>query len=97
MKLGIRIVAALLVVALLAGCAAHTHKVGAGARGFDKTEDRQWYILWGLVPLNDIDSATMAGEATDYTVYTEVSAIDFFINIVTSIVTVNARTVTVTK
>ena len=97
MKLGIRIVAALLVVALLAGCSAHTHKVGAGARGFDETVDRQWYILWGLVPLNDIDSATMAGEATDYTVDTEVSAIDFFINIVTSIVTVNARTVTVTK
>ena len=97
MKLGIRIVAALLVVMLLAGCSAHTHKVGAGAQGVDKTEDRQWYILWGLVPLNDIDSADMTEGATDYTVNTEVSAIDALINMVTLIVTVSARTVTVTK
>ncbi len=97
MKLGIRIVAALLVVVLLAGCSAHTHKVGAGAQGVDKTEDRQWYILWGLVPLNDVDSADMAEGATDYTVQTEASAIDVLINLVTIIVTVNARTVTVTK
>jgi hypothetical protein len=97
MKLGIRIVATLLVVVLLAGCSAHTHRVGAGARGVDKTEDRQWYILWGLVPLNDVDSADMAEGATDYTVHTEASAIDVLINLVTIIVTVNARTVTVTK
>lgn len=97
MNLGVRIVAALLAVALLAGCSAHTHMVGTGAHGLQKAEERQWYILWGLVPLNDVDSAAMAGGATDYTVHTEVSVVDFLIGIVTSIVTINARTVTVTK
>ena len=97
MKLRVRIVAALLAVALLAGCSAHTHMIGTGASGFDETQERQWYILWGLVPLNDVDSAAMAGGATDYTIHTKVSFIDILIGIVATYVTVSSRTVTVTK
>lgn len=82
---------------LLTGCAAHIHKVGKGAQGNNMTEARQWYVLWGLVPINDVDSADMAGSATDYTIKTEQSALDVIINLFTSAITVNSRTVTVTQ
>jgi hypothetical protein len=97
MKLGLRITAALLAVMMLAGCAAHTHVVGDGARGMQTMEERQWYILWGLVPMNSVDSDMMAGDATDYTVHTEMNVIDVLIAMVAGIVTIHSRTVTVTK
>ena len=97
MKLRVRLIAALLAVLLLAGCSAHTHMVGAGASGFEKEEGRQWYILWGLVPMNSVDSKAMAGGAEDYTVHTEMSFIDILIGMVAGMVTISSRTVTVTK
>jgi hypothetical protein len=60
-------------------------------------QQRQWYILWGLVPLNNVDTYHMAGGTKDYEIKTEASALDVIISIFTGIVTVNSRTVTVTK
>jgi hypothetical protein len=97
MRMGVRVTAALLAVMLLAGCSAHTHIVGDGAQGMQKMEQRQWYILWGLVPMNDVDTHAMAGNATDYTIHTEASVIDILIGMVAGIVTIGSRTVTVTK
>jgi hypothetical protein len=91
-----RVIAAVLVVALLSGCMAHTHVVGAGAQGNVKEEQRQWYVLWGLVPMNTVDSATMAGGSADYTIHTEQNFLDVVIGIFTSLVTIYPRTVTVT-
>ncbi len=90
---------ALLLVAMFvaSGCAAHTHVIGDGGDGSETVEQRQWYVLWGLVPINDVDSAELADGAADYTIETEQSALDVIINIFTSIVSVNSRTVTVTK
>lgn len=79
------------------GCAAHIHVVGDGGSGTDMVEERQWYVLWGLVPINDVDTSEMSEGATDYTIQTEQSALDVVINIFTSWVTVYSRTVTVTK
>lgn len=93
--------AVLMVVVLIAsftiGCAAHIHTVGAGPQQSGKEEGRQWYILWGLVPLNDVDTHAMAGDASDYEIRTEISPIDFLIGIPASLVTIQSRTVTVTK
>jgi len=86
-----------LIICLLAGCAAHIHKVGQGAQGAQKTEARQWYVLWGLVPINEVDTQKMAEGAADYTIKTEQSALDVIINIFTTYVSVVSRTVTVTK
>ena len=61
-------IGALLCIAFLlfmVGCAAHTHQVGAGAQGSETIEARQWYVLWGLVPVNDVDTHAMAAGATD--------------------------------
>ena len=94
-----KISAVFLIVAMLfvIGCAAHTHKVGNGAQGTDIVEARQWYVLWGLVPINDVDTNAMAGEATDYDITTQVTVLDFVISAVLGNVSVNCRSVTVQK
>ncbi len=56
-----------------------------------------WYVLWGLVPITEVDSQAMAGGATDYTVQTQFTFVDIIIGIFTSIVTVQPRTVSITK
>ena len=92
-------VALLLIVVMLfltAGCTAHIHKIGKGGSG-NAIEERQWYILWGLVPINDVDTSEMADGAEDYTITTEYNAIDILICLVAGIVTINSRTVTVEK
>ena len=91
--------AVLLIVGMVfvIGCATHMHTVGNGAQGTDMIESRQWYVLWGLVPINEVDTQSMAGEATDYDIITEVNLLDAAINIVLSEVSIYYRTVTVMK
>ena len=79
------------------GCTTHIHKIGTGPQNFDSEELRQWYILWGLVPINEVDTKEMAGEAINYEIKTEVTPIDFLIGIPAGTVTVTSRTVTVTR
>ena len=97
-KIGSVLMTALLLFAMVvaSGCNAHLHVVGDGG-GDEIVEKRQWYVLWGLVPINDVDTAEMADGASDYTIETEHSALDVIINIFTGLVTVYSRTVTVTK
>ncbi len=83
-------------VLLLVGCSAHIHTIGKGAQGSNTIEQRQWYVLWGIVPINDVDTSQMT-TASDYTIETEQSALDVIINIFTGIITVYSRTVTVTE
>lgn len=84
-------------ILFVVGCSTHVHKIGNGAQGNDMIESRQWYVLWGFVPLNQVDSKSMAGAATDYEITTEHTALDFVINIFTGLITVHSRTVTVRK
>ncbi|MCK5051393.1 MAG: hypothetical protein KAS53_06635 [Candidatus Cloacimonetes bacterium] len=94
-----KIVSIIVLVVLIAivGCSANIHQVGKGAQGNQVIEARQWYILFGLAPLNVVDTNQMAGDAVDYEIKTEQSALDIIFNIFTSSVTVYSRTVTVTK
>ncbi|MBS3806051.1 MAG: hypothetical protein KGY60_00980 [Bacteroidales bacterium] len=85
------------VMFFFASCATHVHTVGSGAQGNTSMEERQWFVLWGLVPLNDVDSREMAGDAQNYTITTEQAPLDVIINIFTTYVTVVSRTVTVEK
>lgn len=97
MKKSITIVLALLLIFIFAGCTTHIHNVGAGPQSSDIDEERQWYVLWGLVPINEVDTKEMAGDVDDYEIKTEVTPIDFLIGIPGSWITVTSRTVTVTK
>ena len=97
MRKRMRLLAVALLIAASAGCAVHLHEVGSGGGAGNMTQERQWYVLWGLVPINQVDTDVMAAGASAYTIKTEQSALDVVINIFTSWVTVYSRTVTVTK
>jgi hypothetical protein len=89
--------AGLAMIGMLSGCYTQIHKVGTGAAGANVTAKQQWFILWGLVPLTQVDSNAMAAGAQNYEVRTEHTAIDVIISIFTGFVTIAPRTVTVTK
>jgi len=91
-------VSLLLVVCFLAviGCAAHIHKVGNGPQGNEVVIKRQWYLIAGLAPLNEVDTHALAGDATDYEIRTEMTVVDAIITFVTSWI-ITPRTVTVRK
>ena len=94
--------AAVLILGILfvIGCSTHVHKVGNGAQGNDMNdmiEARQWYVLFGSVPLNEVDKNVMAGGATDYEIKTQANLIDVVIGVFTAAVSVSSRTVTVRK
>lgn len=82
---------------MFAGCYTQTFVVGNGAQGSTQVEAKQWYILWGLVPLNTVNSNSMAGNADDYTIVTKHTFVDVLMGIVTGIVTVSPKTVRVTR
>ena len=81
----------------IVGCSTHIHTVGAGPQTGQVDSARQWYILWGLVPLNSVDTNSMAGGAANYEIKTSTEALDIIIGIPASYITVGSRTVTVTK
>ena len=58
---------------------------------------RQWYVLFGLVPINEVNTNAMAGAATDYEIMTQHTGLDVIINIFTGVISVNSRTVIVRK
>ena len=88
---------AVISVFLLTSCYTMTHKVGEGAKGNSTTSERQWYVLWGLVPINSVDSKQMAGGAKDYTVTTEMTFVDVVIGAFTGLITVQPMSVKVKK
>ena len=79
------------------GCMTHIHVIGGGAKSSMVEQERQWYVLWGLVPINKVDTHAMAKGAKDYEIKTEMSPLDVVINIFTSAVTVYSRTVEVKR
>ncbi len=90
-------VALILGIFAVIGCSTHIHKVGNGAQGNDMMMQRQWYVLFGLVPLNEVDTNAMAGGATDYHIMTQHTPLDIVINLFTGAISVHSRTVVVRK
>ncbi len=78
------------------GCFSQNFVVGDGAKGRTEVSAKQWFVLWGLVPLNSVDTQDMAGGAADYTINSQQSFVDIIIGAFTGIVTVYPRSVTVT-
>ena len=81
----------------LASCWTMTHTVGQGGQGGQIETAKQWYVLWGLVPISEVDSKEMAGGASDYTVTTEMTFIDGLISAVLGGISIGTRTVEVEK
>ena len=75
----------------------HRHLIGDGHQSGVELTRKQWYALWGLVPVNDVDVTKLAGNSANYEVYSRRSAGDVFLNLITGLVSFTSRTVTVTK
>ena len=84
---------------LLQGCFTFQHTVGRGPMSTPPVvaAERQWFWLWGLMPIGDHDSATLAGSAHDYRVTTEFTFSDVVISALTSFVSFYRQTIIVEK
>ncbi len=80
----------------LSSCMTLSHDVGKGAQGNVTYTKRQVYLLWGLIPIGNVDTQKMAKGATDYTIESKINFLDFLIAIPGSIITLKTQTVKVT-
>ena len=78
-----------------AGCFKQRVDVGAGGSGAERTEFNQWFALWGLVPITEIDPESVTGGASDYTVESIFTPLDCVINIFTSFVTIYRKSIVI--
>ena len=84
------------------GCSTHVHTVGTGPETGMTKVARQYYLLWGLIPLNTVDTNQMAAsmKTDNYEIQSQVALIDGAINFASMVTIgglVTSRTVTVTK
>ena len=86
-----------LIVIFVISCSTHTHTIGEGSMTGKEVSARQWYVAYGLAPLNKVDTNEMAGDAENYEIITQTSFVDGLINLFTGNLTVTCRTVTVVK
>jgi hypothetical protein len=80
-----------------AGCYTVNHTIGTGG-DTPVASDRQWYVLWGLVPITNLDGGQMAkakGLTNNYTIQTQANFLDDILNMITGIVSVWGQTITV--
>lgn len=93
------IFASLLIISLLSitfsSCYTTTHVVNDGAQGMTQVNQKAWYALWGLVPINNVDSQAMAAGNENYTITDQVTFLDYVIGAFTSWVTIVPKTVKV--
>ena len=91
---------------LFISCATHIHTIGYGPQTGVKATARQYYLLWGFIPLNTVDTNEMAGtdingnQIENYEIQTQFGVLDIAINLVSFFtigLLVSSRTVTVTK
>ena len=96
----------LIISMLFISCATHLHTVGYGPQIGVKATARQYYLLWGLVPINTIDTNEMAGldingkQIENYEIKTQVGPLDVVINSVSFFtigMILTSRTVTITN
>ena len=100
----------LIISMLFVGCATHLHNVGYGPQTGIKVTSRQFYLFYGLVPLNSVDTNEMAGidsngnYITNYEIQTQTGPIDLVLAFGLGALTygigpviIQSRTVTITK
>jgi hypothetical protein len=79
MKNTVLVVTVLVFAAVMVGCMTHEHVVGTGATTGYTESAKQWYLINGLVPLNDVDTKAMSGGAENYKIVTQTTIIDAII------------------
>lgn len=80
---------------ILGACSMHTHVVGLGPNGIAQTSARQYWMFFGLLDLNEVDTQRLAGDLTSYRITTAWSFTDILLTPLLLPLTVTSRTVTV--
>tara|TARA_B100001245_G_C22860057_1_gene413546 strand:+ start:915 stop:1226 length:312 start_codon:yes stop_codon:yes gene_type:complete len=99
----IKLVVVTLLLFSLFACSSHTHVIGNGPSSGTTVSARQYYALWGLIPLGiggGADTNAMAGDAENYAIETKAAFMDYLISGLANAIiptTISSRTVTVTK
>jgi hypothetical protein len=66
-----------LAAVMTTGCVSHSHTVGLGATGTGRAVAHQYYLGFGLIALNSVDTQRLAPDLTSYTVETSFGFVDF--------------------
>jgi len=89
-----------LLIAIMAfsfvGCLTNEHIVGTGAQTGYTESAKQWYLAFGLIPLNNVDTKAMSGDSANYKIVTQTGILDDIVSSLTSGI-LSARTVQVIK
>ena len=86
---------AVLLLALLCSCVGHTHVVGVGPTGVGSDSVRQYYLFFGLMPLNEVNAQRLTGDLAGYEIHSGYGAMDILLSPLLFFVTGTSRTVTV--
>ena len=97
MKKAARIISVVLLVMFIGSCMTNTHTIGSGPESGVEQEKKQWYVLWGLIPLGNVDTAELADNAENYEIKTYYGPLDFLVNMFLGAFSFQTRTVVVTK
>lgn len=81
----------------LTSCYTLESAVGKGAQGNTVVSKKQWFALWGLVPLKKVDTQELAGGAQDYTIKSQHKFGDYIISTLTGAATISCLTIEVKK
>lgn len=76
-------------------CVSHQHVVGLGPSGAGEQSARQYYVLFGLLQVNGVESQRLAGDLTSYSIDTRFGWWDLLLAPFLAPLTATSRTVTV--
>lgn len=85
----------MLLVLLASACSAHRHRVGLGPTGIGEESSRQFYLFFGLLPINEVNVQRMAVDLSSYEIESSYSFVDIILTPLLLPLTVTSRTVTV--
>jgi hypothetical protein len=89
---------ATLILALwCSACQVHTHRVGGGPTGIGEESARQYYWMFGLLQLNEVNVQRMAADLGSYEIRSEITFWDFLLTPLLLPFTITTRTVTVKR
>ncbi len=87
----------MILACFLWSCMIHRHTVHSGALGNTEVRKGQWYLFYGLLPLNNVDTRKMAKPHTSYEITTEITFTDILVSAILSPLTIMRTSVIVRK
>ena len=69
----------------LTSCYTFKMDIGKGApkKNTQTIHKKEWYLLWGIAPLNTVDAKKMAKGAANYTIKSQVNVLDILLGLPT--------------